>query len=113
MSKKTVFANEIKAAIENRNIILSEEAHSYFMATFCPDPSTVKLSDNAKEILDAMQKNSNETWTSKDLGEMLDKSGRSISGSMRRLVEIGYVEKVSDNPVSYRLTDNGINVVIE
>ena len=34
-------------------------------------------------------------------------SGRSVSGSMRKLVTDGYVEKISVNPIAYGLTDLG------
>jgi DNA-binding HxlR family transcriptional regulator len=34
-------------------------------------------------------------------------SARSVSGSMRKLVTEQYVEKVGQNPVTYKLTDLG------
>jgi Mn-dependent DtxR family transcriptional regulator len=45
--------------------------------------------------------------TAKSLGERLDISGRSVSGSFRKLVTNGYVEKRAGNPTSYRLTELG------
>ena len=113
MNAKQIFTNEILELIKNNPMTLTKEAQDYFMKIYCPDPSTIKLSDAAKEILQVMQEKPELIWTSKEVGETLGKSGRSVSGSMRKLVEIGYVEKVSENPVSYKLTDNGINFIID
>lgn len=113
MSNKEIFIREVKTGIENGNFNLSAEAKEFFFKTYCPDPSTIKLTDAAKEILTVMKTNTSSEWTSKVIGELLGKSGRSISGSMRKLVEIGYVEKASESPVTYRLTENGIDFNID
>ena len=46
-------------------------------------------------------------FTSKEAAEALFTSGRSIAGSMRKLVSDGYVEKMGKNPVQYSLTEKG------
>ena len=46
-------------------------------------------------------------FSSKQLGELLFMSARSVSGSMRKLVTEQYVEKSGTNPVTYKLTENG------
>jgi DNA-binding HxlR family transcriptional regulator len=40
-------------------------------------------------------------------------SSRSVSGSIRKLVTDGFVEKVSTDPVLYALTDKGNEVTID
>lgn len=51
----------------------------------------------------------NPEWiTAKALGEIMDVSGRSISGSMKKLVEDGYVEKRAGNPSAYKITEKGL-----
>ena len=51
----------------------------------------------------------NNVFTSKEIAEGLFTSGRSISGSMRKLVNDEYVEKIGTNPVQYALTEKGMN----
>ena len=50
-----------------------------------------------------------ENFTSKEAAEALFTSGRSIAGSMRKLVNDGYVEKTGKDPVQYSLTEAGKN----
>ena len=40
-------------------------------------------------------------------------TSRRVSGAIRKLVTDGYVEKVSQDPVIYALTEKGKNKVIE
>ena len=47
------------------------------------------------------------------IAEALTITGRSVSGSIRKLVTDGYVEKITEEPVSYSLTDAGKNIPIE
>lgn len=61
-----------------------------------------------------MQENMGENkFKSKDIGERLGISGRSVSGSIRSLIALGYVEKISNEPVVYALTDAGMNFNID
>ena len=71
---------------------------------------TTKITENGTKIIAAMQKNQEKyinIFTAKNLGELLFMSPRSISGSMKKLIADGYVEKIGINPVSYGLTDLG------
>ena len=68
------------------------------------------ITENGKKLLSWMQKNINvmsNIFTSKEAAEALFTSGRSIAGSMRKLVNDGYVEKIDKNPVRYSLTEKG------
>ena len=65
-----------------------------------------KFTDKGIAILVAMREI--DDWiTAKSLGERLDVSGRSVSGTMRKLVTDGYIEKKAGNPISYRITNAG------
>lgn len=46
--------------------------------------------------------------TATALGEMIGKNGRSVSGTMKKLIEDGYVEKREGKPASYKITDKGM-----
>lgn len=67
-----------------------------------------EITDKGINILNAL-KEINDWITAKALGEQLDISGRSVSGTMRKLVEDGFVEKRAGNPAAYKITDKGIN----
>lgn len=47
------------------------------------------------------------------IGESLGVGSRSVSGSMRKLVTDGYVEKSGSNPTVYKITNKGINYTFD
>lgn len=72
------------------------------------------FTDNGKIILKCLQDHiERETWKAKDIAEELFISSRTVSGSIRKLVTDGYVEKVSQDPVIYRITEKGKEVIFE
>jgi DNA-binding MarR family transcriptional regulator len=71
-----------------------------------------EITDNGKLILDYMQKSEVTALKSKDIADGLLVSSRTVSGSMRKLVTDGFVEKMGQNPAIYTLTDKGKNYQI-
>lgn len=74
------------------------------------------MTENGAKLLSWMQENMenmSNVFTSKEAAEALFTSGRSIAGSMRKLVADGYVDKIGKNPVQYALTDKGKNYQFE
>ena len=74
------------------------------------------MTENGAKLLSWMQENvenMSNMFTSKEIAEGLFTSGRSISGSMRKLVSDGYVEKINGNPIRYSLTEAGRNYQFE
>ena len=74
------------------------------------------ITENGAKLLSWMQKNMDtmsNIFTSKEAAEALFTSGRSIAGSMRKLVIDGYVEKTGKDPVKYSLTEAGKNYQLE
>lgn len=72
-----------------------------------------KFTDNGKIILDFIKKNKNQynnLFKAKDIGESLGISSRTASGSMRKLVTDGYLEKIGESPTIYSLTAAGEEV---
>jgi large conductance mechanosensitive channel protein len=49
----------------------------------------------------------------KEIAEGMFISSRAVSGSMRKLVSDGYVEKIGADPVMYLITEKGKNINIE
>lgn len=71
------------------------------------------LTEKNKSILTWMKDNKdkqNNIFTAKQIGDSLFMSGRSVSGSIRKLVAAELVTKLGQSPVCYALTDKGINL---
>lgn len=125
MTKKEAFIKIIDYCFENEFHFDEGFEEEYplaieFWKEFKENKSTTntakEMTDNGKNILAYMQENfetMNNIFTSKEIAEALFTSGRSVSGSMRKLVNDGYVEKVGNNPVQYALTDKGKNYKID
>ena len=74
--------------------------------------SSGKMTENGLKVLSWMQENvenMTNVFTSKEIAEALFTSGRSVAGSMRKLVNDGFVEKIGKDPVQYALTEQGKN----
>ena len=72
------------------------------------------LTDNGKLILKYLQDNADEkALKSRDIAEGLFISSRSVSGSIRKLVSDGFVEKIGQEPAIYCITEKGKNFNID
>ena len=120
MSKKEKFIKLIQTEIFDRADIWSENYEEDWedVTSFWEEFKNGKvknsgaMTENGQKILVWMQENvdlMNNIFTSKEAAEALFTSGRSIAGSMRKLVNDGYVDKVGKDPVQYSLTDAGKN----
>ena len=120
MTKKEAFIKIIQTEIFDRTDIYAENYPDEYelAASFWEDFKNGKvknsgvMTDNGKKLLSWMQENINtmtNLFTSKEAAEALFTSGRSIAGSMRKLVNDGYVEKTGKDPVQYSLTEAGKN----
>jgi len=120
MTKKEAFIKIIQAEIFDQTDIYAENYPDEYglAASFWEDFKNGKvknsgvMTDNGKKLLSWMQENINtmtNLFTSKEAAEALFTSGRSIAGSMRKLVNDGYVEKIGKDPVQYSLTEAGKN----
>ena len=127
MTNKEKFISFIQAEIFEKEDIYVEnygedwEDIKNFWSQFLNDkksPSNSGMTENGSKILKYMQSNENKNkynnlFTSKEIGEGLFMSSRSVSGSMRKIIANGFVEKVGKDPVTYSLTDEGRNKQID
>ena len=75
-------------------------------------PAKKPITDKGIAILLAMREV--EDWiTAKSLGEQMDISGRSVSGSLKKLVTDGYVDKRAGSPAAYKITEKGMTCNLE
>ena len=120
MTKKEAFIKIIQTEIFDRMDIYAENYPDEYelAASFWEDFKDGKvknsgaMTENGKKLLSWMQENVDtmtNLFTSKEAAEVLFTSGRSIAGSMRKLVNDGYVEKTGKDPVQYSLTEAGKN----
>lgn len=109
--RKNVFIETVDALFKSANtdIFIPIEAIEFF------EDYKKGKSSNRKEITGkgiaiilAMRENPDDWVTAKALGEVMDVSGRSVSGSMKKLVEDGYVEKRAGTPSAYKITEKGL-----
>ena len=118
MTKKEAFIKIIQTEIFNRADIYAENYPDEYelAASFWEDFKDGKvknsgaMTENGTKLLRWMQENvdkMNNLFTSKEAAEALFTSGRSIAGTMRKLVTDGYVEKTGKNPIQYSLTEVG------
>ena len=120
MTKKEAFIKIIQTEIFDRTDIYAENYPDEYelAASFWEDFKDGKvknsgaMTENGKKLHSWMQENVDtmtNLFTSKEAAEALFTSGRSIAGSMRKLVNDGYVEKTGKDPVQYSLTEAGKN----
>ena len=124
MTKKEAFIKIIQTEIFDRTDIYAENYPDEYelAASFWEDFKNGKvknsgaMTENGKKLLSWMQENVDtmtNLFTSKEAAEALFTSGRSIAGSMRKLVNDGYVEKTGKDPVQYSLTEAGKSYQLE
>lgn len=78
-----------------------------------PPTAKKEITKNGAAVLAYLQDHPQDMATSKMIGEAIGMSSRSVSGSMRKLVTDGFVEKAGNNPVSYQITSKGIEYHID
>ena len=71
------------------------------------------LTEIGTQVLQYLQTNEVQSAKARDIADGMNMSSKKISGSMRKLVTDGFVEKIGANPVVYALTDKGKNFNIQ
>lgn len=104
---------EFLTEIENFKESLSPQAQDFLEELKDKNSGESLLTDTGKKILITMNTNMEvylNTFSSKQLGELLFMPARSVSGAMRKLVTEQYATKSGTNPVTYSLTQVGIEM---
>ena len=110
MSKKETFMQEIMAAIDDGTLQLSEDGMNYFASLKTEKPKTV-ITDNGKIVLKFLQEQNGEAVAAIKIGEAVGMTGRTVSGTMRKLISDGFVAKLGDKEtgITYQATaDKGM-----
>ena len=112
MSNKQEFIQFVEKFVTD----MPEGAQRYFEAMkSVPEKEKPIFTDGGKQILKYLQENHSdgESVMAKAIAEGMGVSSRSVSGAIRKLVNDGFVEKVSTDPVLYSITAKGIEVTID
>ena len=106
------YLNALMAAAPQ--IEMSANVKAYIDALMETQDEKPVLTDNGKQILMYMQQNSDKTtFKAREIAEGLFISSRGVSGSLRKLVNDGFADKLGESPVIYSLTEKGKNYIIE
>lgn len=92
------------------NYEFTKDDMDMLIAMFKGGNGSKTFTENGLKILKCMKENCEKyinIFKAKEIGELLFMTPRSVSGSMKKLIADGYVEKVGANPVAYGLTNLG------
>lgn len=93
--------------------LLNDDIQSYIDALSEVEEEKPELTDNGKAILSYLQSTDRTALKAKDIADGMEISSRSVSGSIRKLVTDGFVEKMGKDPAVYSLTEKGKNYIID
>lgn len=112
MSKKQEFIEYVKERVDWTDA--SENVKIYWEAFISKEEKEKPMfTDNGKLILQFLRDNPDTTtWKARDIAEGLFITSRTVSGAIRKLCTDGFVEKVSQDPVIYTITELGKTVEI-
>lgn len=118
MSKKQEFIKFVEALIAGQEepIEMNAEVAEYWEAFKTTNSENEKsaVTDNGKLIIKFLQDHADtKMWKAKDMAEEMMVTSRKISGSMRKLVTDGYVERLGQDPIVYALTEKGKEFIID
>lgn len=115
MNKKQEFIDFINDLLKTYNTSIPDALTEYWEA-FSQEKEKEKplFTENGKMILRFLQThNEKNLWKAREIAEGLFINSKTVSGSIRKLVNDEYVEKVSKDPVIYALTEKGKNVIFK
>ena len=114
MTNREQFIFEIEQMLKQSEF-LSDKALTYFEELKNGKASKGGLTEKGREILewlDEPERRSN-YFSAKLIGEGLFTSSRVVSGAAQKLITDGYLEKEGKNPVTYSITNDGHNILLE
>lgn len=115
MTNKEIFIKEVEDTIKDCPDFFSLEALEYFQTLKATEEKPA-FTENGARVLQWMKDNEdhyNNIFKAKEIAEGLFlPSSRSVSGSLRKLINDGYAEKMGANPICYALTTKGRECLI-
>ena len=114
MTNRERFIFEVEQTIKDVPDFFSEEALAYFEELKNGKASMGGLTDNGRKVLEWLNEpeRRNNYFSAKLIGEGLFVSSRVVSGAARKLITDGYLEKEGKNPVTYKITNAGKEILL-
>ena len=107
------FVNKLMEASPDLTQKLMTDNIKNYLTILADEKTKSPLTENGKNILIYLQHNIPEgPFKSSDVSIGLGVSSRGIAGSMRKLVNDGFVNKMGKDPCIYELTEKGRNFII-
>ena len=105
--RKNIFIDTVETLFKTYPLSVPPEAADFFEDYKKAKGGNAKpFTEKGIAVLTALREI--DDWiTAKSLGEHMNVSGRSVSGTMKKLIADGYVEKREGTPASYRITESG------
>lgn len=109
------FLNALMAAAPDvAQNLMTDNIRAYIDMLNEAKPEKPVVTENGLKILEYLQENPDvRTWKARDLAEKMGVASRGVSGALRKLVNDGYCEKISTDPVVYTITEKGMNFKFE
>lgn len=121
MTSREIFIDVIDDLLRKTDLVAfcgeedSQKVLEYF-ESLKAIPAKPEITEKGLEILQAMQSEvevRNNLFKAADIGSILDKPAKAVSGSLRKLVSDGFVEKIGEKPIVYVLTEKGKTFEVE
>lgn len=108
MSKKQEFIEFIKSLnLDMTNAPQGAVDYWTALTTAAAESEKPALTEKGAEVLKYIRTINSTMFKSKDVAEGMGVASRSISGTMTKLKNDGFLEKLSDSPSIYSLTEKG------
>lgn len=120
MTSREIFIDVIDDLLRKTDLVAfcgedSQKVLEYF-ESLKAIPAKPEITEKGLEILQAMQSEMdirNNLFKASDIGEIIGKPAKAVSGSLRKLVTDGFVEKIGEKPIIYALTEKGKTFEVE
>lgn len=105
MNNKEIFIKEIERLLETNPI---DQAALDFFIDFKSKKTSSPITEKGVQILSFLKNFPDQSFSSKQIGEEIKLTSRSVAGAARKLIEDGLIEKTDSNPSKYKITSQGI-----
>ena len=90
--------------------LMTENVKAYLDTLINDVKIATELTDNGQKMLAFVQENVDvKVWKARDISDQMGIPSRGVAGTMRKLVNDGFCDKLGQNPVIYSLTEKGKN----
>lgn len=112
MTAKEKFVQFVDLAMED-TFNVDEEVQKFWADYKNSMKAPQEMTEKGAVVLKWMQENSSMVVPAKTIADAIEMSSRSVSGTFRKLIKDGYVEKINGNPSSYKITEKGVQYTFD